>query len=266
MELFWDSCESEAFKNSILSIENPTAQKVIDSEYFIQAACLDKALRICLEREKVNVLDYEELNKFVTNFFGAENIEYEVKDGIHISGDEMGNNPDDVRYEIVCTLSDKRQKWNMTIDNSGEMISGPITNNFDISKLFSNEKKMIYDGNVARVIKYTPAYEGETFSQALESNGCTIERRVELPSHGVKYDFIDKKGNRKYALGYIEDPTYEYRMMGIHDDEMRDPEFAVYIISDCEIVRDGASDYSFYEHLSYFLKYDIEGWFDLDFA
>lgn len=67
----------------------------------------------------------------------------------------------------------------------------------------------------------------------------------------MKYDFVDSKGNIKHALGYEEDPNYECRTSG-NWDNMRDPEFAIFIVSDHEILRDGESDCSFYEHLSYF--------------
>lgn len=263
MELFFHEANSEEFRNSILSIEHPTAQKVIDSEYFVQAYCLNKALKIIIEKENINILDYDKLNNFLSDFFGAENIEYLIKNGYHMCGEYMGDAPDDFRFDISCTLSDKCQKWGITIENSGEMTSGPLTSNFDISKLFSNEKKMIYDGHTARIIKYIPAYKGETFAKALESHGCIIKKRVELPSAGVKYDFVDSKGNTKHALGYEEDPSYECRISG-NWDNMRDPEFAIFIVSDHEIVNDGENDYSFYEHLSYFLKYDLYGRFDYD--
>ena len=264
MEVIWYSCESEEYKNSILGIEKPTAQKVIDSENFVQAYCLTKALKIIIEKENIDVLDYNELNNFLSEFFGSENIEYLIKNGYHICGEYMGDDPDDVRFEAAFTLSDKRQRWWMQIQNSGEMSTGPLTDHLDISKLFSNEKKLIYDGHTARVMKYVPASEGETFKKVLEERCCVIERRVELPSWGVKYDFIDEKGNKKYALCYEEDPTYEWMTGNV--DEIRDPEFAIILISDYEIVKDGASDYPFYSYLSSLLKYDLRGRFDFDLA
>lgn len=79
MELFFHEANSEEFRNSILSIEHPTAQKVIDSEYFVQAYCLIKALKIIIEKENINILDYDELNNFLSDFFGSDNIEYLIK-------------------------------------------------------------------------------------------------------------------------------------------------------------------------------------------
>ena len=243
----------EDFEKSIIEIENPTIQKIIDSKYFTTRwACLSDAFKILVKYKSVNVTNFDELNNFLINLFGEDNIKFEIKDGIEVSSGYDFS--EFITFYVACKFPDCQQCY-INIDSKGR-IYFDIYRGFDINKLFSNNKVAYYNEQIVKIIKIN---KEQSLNSIFKDWNYIIEKRENLDSGAIYVEYLDQNKKKKYALGYYEN-TYPHPNLVTEDkDEKREPEYMIILIGDSINKED---DFYVYDFLTRGLKYNVSACYD----
>lgn len=128
------------FKEDILSIENVTAQKIIDSKWVCQAADFADALQFILDKNNITYeTEPEVVHKFLDDLF-EETGKWELNDWIYAKYDEDDDDEvdEDDRYAVTYPVG-KNNSWKLWIGKKG-ICMGPANKNFYLEYSEKKEK------------------------------------------------------------------------------------------------------------------------------